>query len=89
LHDLGHHLRDGLTLVLPSSEQESLNVEECLFRMLEDKPVSCMVLAVAEHGQEPFRAMLVALVFRVVEDVGGSDRVEQVLDGLGRARRSG
>jgi hypothetical protein len=57
--------------------------------MLKDKPVSCIVLAVAEHGQEPFCAMLVALVFKVVKDVGGSDRVKQVLDSLSQARRSG
>jgi hypothetical protein len=83
LHNLGHHLQNSLTFVLLSSKQESLNVKEYLFKMLKNKLVSCIILAVAKHGQEPFRAMLVALVFRVVKDVGGSNKVEQVLDSLG------
>jgi hypothetical protein len=57
--------------------------------MLKNKPVNCIVLGVAKHGQEPFCVMLVALVFRAVKYVSRSGRIEEVLNGLGQARRSG
>jgi hypothetical protein len=50
--------------------------------MLKNKLISYIILAVAEHSQEPFCVILVALVFRIVKNVGGSNRVKQVLNSL-------
>jgi hypothetical protein len=72
-----------------SSKQESLNVKKYLFKILKNKLISYIILTVTKYSQELFRAMLMALVCRVVKNVGGNDRVKQVLNGLGQARRSG
>jgi hypothetical protein len=82
LYNLRHYLQDSLIFVFLFSKQESLNVKECLFRMLKDKLISCIILAVVKHGQELFCVILVALVFKIVKDVGRSNRLKQVLNSL-------
>jgi hypothetical protein len=77
-YNLRDHLRDDLALG-PASTQCFLDVGEPQVAMVTNESVSRMVLGMIERHQEPFRPVLVAPIFKVVERVGGSVRVEDVL----------
>jgi hypothetical protein len=55
-----------------------LDVGEPYFAMLKNESVSAKVLGMGEPYKGPFRAVLVATVFQVVEHVSGSVGVQSI-----------